>query len=497
MKYPPSSVRLNFGRLAVVSSLFLLVLCAVPASSGADITSNLAGYWTFDTAKVTGSTVLDSSGRANNGTLGGTTLPTIVTGKIGQSVNLTTASQLVNVLDSASLNLMGPFTVAAWVQFNSLPGAGKYPSVVAKLSSPSAYYGYGMYWNGAGVAGIVGPGSARWYTTSPYTPTAGTWHHYASVFDGTYLKLYIDGTLYSQVASTAPGSTAGTPVKMGPHYSNPASYGVVNGKFDEVRIYGRALAAADISSLYTGAASGCTYALSSFSASFASAAGNGSVGVTASAGCSWTAVSGASWITITGGASGSGNGTVSYSVAANTTTSSRSGTMTIAGMTFTVTQGAGSTACTYAISPASASFASAAGNGSVSVTAGVGCSRTAVSGAAWITITSGSTGTGNGAVYYSVAANTSTSSRSGTLTIAGKIFTVTQAAGSTGCTYTISPASASFASAAGNGSVSVTAGAGCSWTATSGATWITITAGASGSGNATVSYSVAANTSTR
>jgi hypothetical protein len=154
MKYPPSSVRFNFGRLAVVLSFFLLFLYTAPASYGVDITSNLVGYWTLDTAKVTGSTVLDSSGRANNGTLGGTTLPTIVTGKIGQAVNLTTTSQFVNVLDSTSLNLMGPFTVAAWVQFNSLPAAGKYPSVVAKLSSPSAYYGYGMYWNGAGVAGI-------------------------------------------------------------------------------------------------------------------------------------------------------------------------------------------------------------------------------------------------------------------------------------------------------------------------------------------------------
>jgi len=189
-----------FGRLAVVLSFFLLLLYAAPASSGADITSNLAGYWTLDTVNVTGSTVLDSSGRANNGTLGGTALPTIVTGKIGQGVNLTDSSQLVNVLDSASLNLTGPFTVAAWVQFNSLPSVGRYPSVVAKLSSPSAYYGYGMYWNGTGVAGIVGPGSANWYTTSPYTPAAGTWHHYASVFDGTYLKLYVDGTPYSQVA---------------------------------------------------------------------------------------------------------------------------------------------------------------------------------------------------------------------------------------------------------------------------------------------------------
>ncbi|HSC27807.1 MAG TPA: BACON domain-containing carbohydrate-binding protein, partial [Vicinamibacterales bacterium] len=50
------------------------------------------------------------------------------------------------------------------------------------------------------------------------------------------------------------------------------------------------------------------------------------------------------------------------------------------------------------------------------------------SNAAWITIASGANGSGNGTVGYNVAANTTTSTRTGTLTIAGKTFTVSQAA---------------------------------------------------------------------
>lgn len=68
--------------------------------------------------------------------------------------------------------------------------------------------------------------------------------------------------------------------------------------------------------------------------------------------------------------------------------------------------------------------------------------------------------------------------------------------GSTPCTFSIAPTSASFASAGGNGSASVTAPAGCAWTASSNASWITVTNGASGSGNGTVSYAVASNAST-
>ncbi len=83
--------------------------------------------------------------------------------------------------------------------------------------------------------------------------------------------------------------------------------------------------------------------------------------------------------------------------------------------------------CSYSISPTSASYAAAGGSGSVSVTAGAGCNWTAVSNATFITITSGSSGSGNGSVGYSVAANGGSSSRNGTMTIAGQTFTVTQA----------------------------------------------------------------------
>lgn len=96
------------------------------------------------------------------------------------------------------------------------------------------------------------------------------------------------------------------------------------------------------------------------------------------------------------------------------------------------------TSCSYAISPTSkTTFTSAGGSDRVSVTAGAGCAWTAQSNAAWITITTATSGTGNGAVSYTVAANTSTASRTGTMTIAGKTFTVTQA-GTPASAFTIS-----------------------------------------------------------
>lgn len=179
----------------------------------------------------------------------------------------------------------------------------------------------------------------------------------------------------------------------------------------------------------------CAFAINPVSQNFADTGGAGSVTVTVTAGvgCSWTAVSNAAWITVTGGAAGTGNGTVTYNVDANAG-AARTGTITIAGLIFTVNQSP--FGCTYAINPTTAGILAAGGNGSVAVTAGAGCPWTAVSNAAWISVTGGAAGTGNGTVNYSVAANAGIA-RTGTITIAGLTFTVNQlAAGGGGYTVT-------------------------------------------------------------
>ncbi|HMX28129.1 MAG TPA: SBBP repeat-containing protein, partial [Blastocatellia bacterium] len=82
----------------------------------------------------------------------------------------------------------------------------------------------------------------------------------------------------------------------------------------------------------------CNYQLGSAAVSVVPAGGSGTVAVTATGGCAWTAVSNSPFITVTSGANGSGNGTVGYSVAPNGGITPRSGTITIAGNTFTISQ---------------------------------------------------------------------------------------------------------------------------------------------------------------
>jgi uncharacterized protein (TIGR03437 family) len=83
--------------------------------------------------------------------------------------------------------------------------------------------------------------------------------------------------------------------------------------------------------------------------------------------------------------------------------------------------------CSYSLSSPGTSVSFNSGTGSLSVTPSAGCSWNAVSNTSWLTVTAGATGSGIGTVGYSFAANPNGTPRSGTLTIAGQTFTVTQA----------------------------------------------------------------------
>jgi hypothetical protein len=171
----------------------------------------------------------------------------------------------------------------------------------------------------------------------------------------------------------------------------------------------------------------CSFSVSPTSRSVGSSQTSGTLGVTASSGCSWKAVSSApSWLIITGSPSGTGNGPVNYSVAANASSTTRMATLTVGSATLTLTQ---SGACVYTVSPTSRSFTPAGGTASVSVSAGAGCTWTATraASATWITITAGASGTGNGTVSYRVSSHRGSANRNGTLTVAGRPVTITQA----------------------------------------------------------------------
>ncbi len=220
--------------------------------------------------------------------------------------------------------------------------------------------------------------------------------------------------------------------------------------------------APNVSFVPRSAAPACTYTLPQASASVSSGGGSFTAGVTTQAGCGLTAAqvtSNAPWLTV--GAvtvGGAGAGTVNYTVSANTATAPRTGTLTIAGQTFTVLQAAAVPLCTYTLVQTSSNVVAAGGNFNVGVTTQAGCTLTTsqvTSSAPWLTVDTVTTGSGSGTVNYTAASNNTGVARTGTLTIAGQIFTVTQAAGAP-VAPTLQFSAANYSVGEGNGQATIT-----------------------------------------
>jgi len=222
--------------------------------------------------------------------------------------------------------------------------------------------------------------------------------------------------------------------------------------------------------------------------SFSAAGGDGTLTVSTARECQWTAAAAGSWIQLGGSTQGQGETTVPFKVAANADPSTRRGTISVGDQQVGITQDAAP--CAFTVNPRSDSVSADGGQKQITVTASSPqCSWTARSNADWLTIADGAQGTGSGAVRYQARATTGPA-RTGTLQVAGATVSVAQ---TSGCRYTISPASQAIVTDGGSGSISVNSDPGCSWTAASQAPWIAIAGGSAGTGAGTVAFTVAAN----
>jgi hypothetical protein len=233
----------------------------------------------------------------------------------------------------------------------------------------------------------------------------------------------------------------------------------------------------------------CSFVVSPLRLDAAAGGERVSIEVAGANGCTWNARSGAPWIAIASGATGTATGSVRVSVGSNAG-SARTGTLTVAGHTVTIAQAAAAS-CSYRLPQTNRSVGREPEEFTVAVDATSGCGWTAASSDSWITVGDGGTGSGSGSFRLSAARNTG-GPRTGTVRVATETFTVQQAAGA--CTYAIKPTYYNAGRGPDTILIDVTADNGCAWTTRTSADWVTVDAGRSGSGNGTVRLVIPANT---
>ena len=204
----------------------------------------LVGYWSFN--EGTSTVALDYSGNKNKGTL--VNGPAWVNGKRGKALNFDGVNDFVdaNPSNGNNLDISGPLTVTAWVKTNSL---GTFQTIISKHTGGSnANY---LIWieNQNRFQTYASPGGISTNVMGTTVAKKNTWYHVAELWDGAFLRLFVNGV---QEGTPASGSgNVGVTIKDVAIGSE--SYGgsnFFNGLIDEVRVYNRALSADEIQKLY-------------------------------------------------------------------------------------------------------------------------------------------------------------------------------------------------------------------------------------------------------
>jgi hypothetical protein len=201
--------------------------------------SGLVAAFSFN--EGTGAAVGDVYGLGNAGAISGASWS--FTGKFGGALSFDGVDDWVTVADADSLDLTSGMTLEAWVK----PSVTRnWSTVIEKERTPSL--AYALYANSDAVFGnrpitqlwIDGQGrDVRGDSTLP----TGVWTHLAATYDGSALRLYVNGVQVASESRTGTIATSTGPLRIG---GNSVSNGFFNGLIDEVRIYKRALTAAEI-----------------------------------------------------------------------------------------------------------------------------------------------------------------------------------------------------------------------------------------------------------
>lgn len=188
-------------------------------------TTGLVGAWGFDEAR--GRTATDASRPRNSGRISGATR---TKGRHGRALSFDGVDDRVTVAGAKSLDLKR-MTLEAWVRPRR--GAG---NRAVLITGPT----YRLYSGRRPIAHVFT--IADRVLRGPRL-RSNTWSHVAFTWDGAVRRLYVNGRQVAQAPLTGAAAKSAGPLRIG---GDPTHSEWFRGRIDDLRIYNRALSAAEV-----------------------------------------------------------------------------------------------------------------------------------------------------------------------------------------------------------------------------------------------------------
>jgi hypothetical protein len=230
-----------------------------PTGAGGNLSNGLVGWWKLDQSS---SPSLDSSGNGYSGTWNNSPTYT-ASGKINGALTFSNASEnYLNMGNTTAMNGLAAITVSAWIKASS-SGANLPETHVVDKSICDGSITSGPFELGLNLESIsseraefavypVGVGAiVSGYGTSNVDD--GNWHFLLGEYDGSTASIWVDGVEQNSSAVSGTLTSTSTFMDIGGACGSASPGMIFNGTIDDVRVYNRALSAAEILELY-----GCT-----------------------------------------------------------------------------------------------------------------------------------------------------------------------------------------------------------------------------------------------